>query len=276
MSSGLPRLLETDGGTPAPAATSTAGVRIAAEREVQALRRDEKARRRDESAAARDDAADRADRAATGLAEGLGDVEERIQIALAAAALARGRATEARATAAADRRQAARDREAAALDRLHLEAELHRAQFDDLTGAFRRGIGEVLIGHELERGRRAGDPLHLAFVDVDDLKGTNDSRGHGAGDDVLRCLHAGFRARLRPYDPIIRWGGDEFVCLFPAVDAADARARIEAARVDLRLLDPPVSITFGISSREDGDSVDALVGRADAALMAARGRSGRG
>jgi diguanylate cyclase (GGDEF)-like protein len=276
MSSGFPRVVQEDGGTPARVATSTAGVRIAAEREVQARRRDEKARRRDESAAVRDDAADRADRAAAGLAAGLADVEERIAIALAAAALARERATEARARAASDRRQAARDREAAALDRLRLQAELHRAQFDDLTGAFRRGIGEVLIGHELERARRAGDPLHLAFVDVDDLKGTNDSRGHGAGDDALRCLQAGFRARLRPYDPIIRWGGDEFVCLFPAVDAADARSRIEAARIDLRLLDPPVSVSFGMSSLRDGDSVDALVGRADAALMTARERAEAG
>jgi diguanylate cyclase (GGDEF)-like protein len=272
MSSGLPRLSQEDGWMPARAATSTATVRIAARREAEAHRRDERARRRDARAVAREDDAERADRAAAGLAEGLGDVEERIRIALAAGALARERATEARTRAAADRCQAARDREAAALDRQTLRAELHRCQFDDLTGAFRRGIGEVQIAHELERAHRAGDPLHLAFVDVDDLKGTNDSRGHGAGDDALRCLHAGFRVRLRPYDPIIRWGGDEFVCLFPAVDVADARARIEAARADLSLLDPPVSVSFGMSSLRDGDSVSALVGRADAALIAARGR----
>ena len=66
------------------------------------------------------------------------------------------------------------------------------------------------------------------------------------------------------------------VCLFPAVDAADARGRIEAARMDLRLLDPPVSVTYGMSSLGDGDSVNALVGRADAALMTVRGRAERG
>jgi diguanylate cyclase (GGDEF)-like protein len=257
-------------GTLARAAASTTRARIAGERDTQAVRRDENARRRDKTAAARDVAAARAERKAATLAGSLHDLDERTEAAFAAAAVARKKATTARVKAATDRRHAARDREAAALDREHLQDELRRSQLDDLTGAFRRGIGEVLVAGEIERARRQNDSLHLAFIDVDDMKGTNDTIGHAAGDSALRSVRAGFQVRLRPYDPIIRWGGDEFVCVIPATGAEDALGRIAGARADLARLDPRVSVSFGISSLQDGDTVTTLVARADRALIEAR------
>jgi diguanylate cyclase (GGDEF)-like protein len=144
-----------------------------------------------------------------------------------------------------------------------------------LTGAFRRGIGELLITHEIERARRNGSGLQLAFIDVDRLKQTNDTLGHAAGDSVLRCVFAGFRVRLRPYDAIIRWGGDEFVCMISAAGREEALDRIVAARADLDALDPTVAVSFGLATMTDGDTRASLVGRADSALIEARQDRGR-
>jgi diguanylate cyclase (GGDEF)-like protein len=261
---------ERGAGTLARATAGTARAQIAAERDVRANRRDEIARRRDEIAAARDVAATLADRRAATAASDLMDLDPRTETAFAAAAVAREKAASARMRAAADRRHAARDREAAALDRAHLQTELRRSQFDDLTGALRRGIGEVLVGGEIERAWRDGGRLQVAFIDVDGLKGINDTLGHAAGDGALRCVYAGFRVRLRPYDPIIRWGGDEFVCLMPGVDADDARGRIEATRADLARLDPQVFVSFGLAGLRADDTVTTLIARADQALFDSR------
>jgi diguanylate cyclase (GGDEF)-like protein len=256
-------------------APSAISARVAMERDARAAIRDENARLRDETAAARDVAADLADREAAELAGALGETDDRTQAALAAAAAARVRAAAARERAAGDRRHAARDRDAAARDREQLQADVRRSQLDELTGAFRRGIGEVLICHEIERAKRSGSELQLAFIDVDRLKETNDTLGHAAGDSVLRCVFAGFRVRLRPYDPIIRWGGDEFVCVISGAAGEDALTRIVAARSDLRGLDPVVAVSFGLATMTDGDTMASLVGRADTALLEARTRRGR-
>ncbi|HEY5333594.1 MAG TPA: GGDEF domain-containing protein [Solirubrobacterales bacterium] len=256
--------------TLARTATSAIQAPVSLDRDTEAAIRDEHARLRDETAAARDAAADLADREAAELAGSLDEIDGRTQAALAAAAAARVRAAAARERAAADRRSAACDRDAAARDREQLQVEVRRAQADELTGAFRRGIGEVLISHEIERARRSGSELQLAFIDVDRLKEANDTLGHAAGDNILRCVFAGFRVRLRPYDPIIRWGGDEFVCMIPGAAAEDALSRIAAARSDLSGLDPVIEVSFGLASLIEGDTMASLVGRADTALLEAR------
>jgi diguanylate cyclase (GGDEF)-like protein len=252
--------------------TSPVSAQVSADRDMKAVLRDENARLRDEVAAARDAAADLADREAADLAGSLGELDAPTQAALAAAAAARVRASAARERAAADRRHAARDRAAAARDREELQSEVRRAQMDDLTGAFRRGVGEVLIVHEIERARRSNSELQVVFIDVDGLKETNDGLGHEAGDSVLRCVFASFRVRLRPYDPIIRWGGDEFVCLISGAGVEDALGRVTAARADLSRLDPVVSVSFGLAGLVEGDTMASLIGRADTALLEARRR----
>lgn len=114
--------------------------------------------------------------------------------------------------AAADRERAARDREAAARDREFLRGEMEHSQLDELTGACSGGLGEILLRYEIERANRPEGDLTLVFIDADGLRETNDHSGHAAGDARLRSAFSGLQARLRPYDPIARWGGDEFVC----------------------------------------------------------------
>jgi diguanylate cyclase (GGDEF)-like protein len=243
---------------------------ISAERDAQAEQRDANARDRDLVAEERDEVADLADQEASALAREIGEADTPAKLALEAAASARSLSASARSKAASDRERAARDREAAARDREFLRGEMERSQMDELTGAYRRGMGEILLRHELARSNRLDASLTLAFVDADRLKEINTRSGHAAGDALLRQICTALQARLRPYDPIVRWGGDEFVCTVSGVTAAEARLRLEQAAGDLGALVPQVAITFGVAAMEPGDSLAALVGRADAAQRKAK------
>jgi len=263
---------ERDEGTMSRAATAAVRSMISAERDAQAEQRDNQARDRDLIAEERDEVADLADQEAAALAREIGEADTPAKLALEAAASARSLAASARSKAASDRERAASDRQAAARDRAFLRDEMERSQMDELTGAYRRGMGEILLRHELARATRLGASLTLAFVDADRLKEINTRSGHAAGDALLRQIHNALQARLRPYDPIVRWGGDEFVCTVSGVIPAEARIRLEQAAIDLGALDPQITITFGVAAMEHGDTLAALVGRADAAQREAKGK----
>ena len=175
-----------------------------------------------------------------------------------------------RAHAASDRRHAALDREHAAMDRRHAQAELERAHTDDLTGAYRRAAGESALQHELDRARRSGESLVLAFVDVDGLKATNDQLGHAAGDARLRDVAHAMRSKLRAYEPIVRYGGDEFLCSLAGVSLASAKARFEEIELVLEDRDHPGSMTVGLANLQPNETLTDLINRADEALIATR------
>jgi diguanylate cyclase (GGDEF)-like protein len=241
------------------------------ERDEHAKERDEIAQRRDRVAEERDRVAEMHDREMKQVGEDLGASDPRAVRALAALEEMRDKAAAQRMQAAADRATAARDREDAAADREHLLGELERAHLDDLTGAYRRGMGEIAVINEIERARRSDQALVLAYVDADGLKGVNDREGYAAGDALLRDLVAVMRSKLRPYDPVVRWGGDEFICTISNTDLIGARERFEEIRVALAETGgAPVSV--GLTVLKEGDTLETLVERADAALLEARSR----
>jgi diguanylate cyclase (GGDEF)-like protein len=157
----------------------------------------------------------------------------------------------------------------AALERARLEAELQRAHLDALTGAFRREMGRLALRNEIERARRADGKFIIAFVDVDGLKGVNDRDGHAAGDRVLRTLAATMRANLRSYDPIVRFGGDEFICGISSIGPDEVQHRIGVIDQSLRNA-TGVGITAGLASLTANESLEELTARADAALIEAK------
>jgi diguanylate cyclase (GGDEF)-like protein len=181
----------------------------------------------------------------------------------------RAKAAADRERAAEDRSRAASDRADAASERARLEAELQAAHLDELTGAFRPEMGRLTLTHEIERVRRSGGGLVVAFVGVDGLKTVNDRDSHVAGDLVLQSVVRAIRARLGSFDPIIRHGGDEFVCGLGSTDMADAQRRFELIGVAVEA-EAGVGISVGLAELVPGDTADGLTQRADEAMLAVR------
>lgn len=175
-----------------------------------------------------------------------------------------------RAGAAEDRERAAEDRTDAIAERARLASGLDGAFLDGLTGAFRREVGRHALALEIDRARQADGRFVLACIDVDGLGGINERAGHATGDHVLRTLVAIMRSGLRSYDPIVRMGGDDFAC-------GIAGARLD--EIDLLFYeierslhaDTGVGISVGMAALADGETIEQITARADAALLDARG-----
>jgi diguanylate cyclase (GGDEF)-like protein len=253
------------------------------DREAVSVVRAETAAARLQTAAERDRAAELRDRGAEGrdalarlhdLQDDSGasreDILLRAERDRARAAADRAKAADDRARAASDRELAARERAEALRDRAASADNLKLATTDELTGALTRRFGLEEVSRELERAHRTGARLVLAFVDVDGLKAVNDSRGHLAGDALLRLLGETLRANVRPYDVIVRYGGDELVCAMPNLSAREAKARFEKIATALAAADADHSITFGLAEAEPTDSLQELIARADADFLKAR------
>jgi diguanylate cyclase (GGDEF)-like protein len=188
----------------------------------------------------------------------------------ARAAADRARAAEDRAQAAADREEAARERAEALRLRTESADNLKLAATDELTGAQTRKFGLEEVARELGRARRTGATLAVAFGDVDGLKRINDTQGHLAGDALLRLVGETLRANLRPYDVIVRYGGDEFVCAMPDFSVPEARGRFERIAAAVAATGAGHSVTFGVAEAGPNDSLQELLARADADLLAVR------
>ena len=151
-------------------------------------------------------------------------------------------------------------------------SQLEVAHHDGLTGAWLRHAGRQLLEEELKRADRHGTPLSIGFVDVDGLKAINDRMGHAAGDHALITVARALIVGLRGYDHVIRWGGDEFLCVLPGVAAEEATRRLRQAQGFLAAGGQRLAISVGVAERAVGETVDQLVGRADHALYVSRGR----
>jgi diguanylate cyclase (GGDEF)-like protein len=187
------------------------------------------------------------------------------------AAEAQQGAAEERERAAEEREHARQERTNAARERARLEAELQTAHIDGPTGALRREPGRLAVANEIERARRIGEPFLVAFLDVDRLKEVNDRDGHAAGDRVLAIVVQVLRTRLRPYDVVFRYGGDEFVCGLAGIDGAEVSNRFSdiAAAIEAKA---GITVSVGTSSLADGDTADELIARADEAMLAVKAR----
>ena len=185
------------------------------------------------------------------------------------AATIRERAAATRAAAARDRQAARADRRRAIVDRETVNAELALEGIDYLTGALRRRAGLAALTRELARARRAEQSLLIAFIDVDGLKEVNDEHGHAAGDAVLRGVVTSLQAILRPYDVVIRYGGDEFVCVLCDEGASKISSRFEeAVRQYAHVHHTRISV--GFAEAQADESPEELVARADEAMISAR------
>jgi len=155
----------------------------------------------------------------------------------------------------------ARDRESARTD--YLTALNNSRAFYDLAAA------------ELERARRYGHPLAVAYVDVDNFKELNDEAGHREGDECLRVTGDVIKRAVRAGDIPARMGGDEFVVLMPETAPAEAVGVAERLRAALgastRGRGWPVSFSIGVASFATAPpTAGELVKRADELMYKAK------
>ncbi len=124
----------------------------------------------------------------------------------------------------------------------------------------------VELRREMARVKRTGQPLVVGFVDVDGLKAINDSGGHAAGDRMLVQVANTLRAKLRSYDLILRYGGDEFLCAISGLNMADIETRLGLVNRLLKQGADQGSVTFGLAELQADESPEDVIERADAAL----------
>ena len=242
-------------------------------RDETAAARDEMAKRRDLAATVGDhgsNADDKAIRLQEPQDEVMDDSLVRARQDRARAATDRAKAADDRARAAVDRKEAARERDEAHKDKTEAALHLSQSTRDELTGAWMRKFGLEEIARELERSHRTGGQLILAFIDVNGLKAVNDERGHLAGDALLRLVGETLVTNVRPYDIVVRFGGDEFVCGLPNLSLGQAQTRFALIASLLSAINPDHSITFGLAEAGPEDTLEALIARADASLLAAK------
>ncbi len=118
--------------------------------------------------------------------------------------------------------------------RLDLAEQARLALTDHLTGAANSRSFHEIAGREIERQKRFGRPLSIAYLDLDNFKAVNDTHGHETGGALLRGVAAVLKANTRATDVVARLGGDEFAVLFPETDEAAARAAAEKLRAALQ------------------------------------------
>jgi diguanylate cyclase (GGDEF)-like protein len=175
-----------------------------------------------------------------------------------------------RAAAAEDRRHAALDRDLAGAERDQAKIDLEKAQLDDLTGFYRLGLGTAVLQHEMDRSRRSGGRMVAAYCDVDELKQVNDERGHAAGDLLLKGLARAIRSHLRSYDPVVRVGGDEFVCALSETNLDQAGRVFGDVQDALAEEVDGASFSFGLAALRPEDDLATLLERSDLALRESR------
>jgi diguanylate cyclase (GGDEF)-like protein len=153
-------------------------------------------------------------------------------------------------------------------ERNRLLAELDDlAHTDALTGlANRRGWQAELDG-AMARGRRTGEPVSVAIVDIDSFKAINDMHGHPAGDALLVQVAQSWTEVLRQDDVLARIGGDEFAVLMP--DCSNAIASVLIGRLQARM-PRPYSCSIGLATWDTVEVAALVMGRADNALYNAK------
>ena len=164
----------------------------------------------------------------------------------------------------------------------HIRCIEENAKVDALTGLHNRRWLEEMYTRELKRSNAGNLHLSAFMVDIDHFKRINDTYGHLVGDQVLIAVSKVILACLRPTDMPVRYGGEEFTIFLPGTSVENAkivgerlRAAVEALPISLPNGDKlTVTVSVGFTERQNEDTVEAIIKRADDALYFAK-ESGR-
>jgi diguanylate cyclase (GGDEF)-like protein len=154
----------------------------------------------------------------------------------------------------------------------------HESITDEMTGLFNRKHIMELLKKETARAERGLEFLTIALLDIDYFKSVNDEHGHQFGDFVLKAFSDALMEQVRTMDYVGRYGGEEFLLLFPGTkigDVVEILDRIESMlRVnEFRQGDFAVTLQFSAGVVEyHGESIDYLIRRADDLLYQAKAK----
>lgn len=151
---------------------------------------------------------------------------------------------------------------------------------DALTGVYNRGYFNHQIRLYFDQSQKSGDPISIGFIDADRFKSINDTYGHHIGDVVLQKLAETISNRIRSSDLVFRYGGEEFVILFPGTTIEVANGVMERILKELRsqpvveVNEKPLYVTFsgGIAEWNRSEALDRWVENADQAAYQAKGK----
>ena len=154
----------------------------------------------------------------------------------------------------------------------------HLASYDQLTHLPNRYLMETELNQRINAARRFGEQLAILFIDLDNFKIINDTMGHECGDLLLQEVAKRLLSRLRDYDTVARFGGDEFVLLMPQIQdnlevasVADKIIREFSSAFNLKKQQAFVTASIGISLYpDDGTTGSELLQNADAAMYRAK------
>lgn len=159
------------------------------------------------------------------------------------------------------------------------ESMRHAATHDSLTGLMNRAAVLDVLDRELERARREQKPVGVILADIDHFKNVNDTLGHLYGDEALREIARRLRSKMRVYDAIGRYGGEEFLLVLPGCNLDNAFERGDKLRefvasnpVFSADVERTITVSMGVAVTSGSGHVDVeeLLGQADAGLYAAK------
>ena len=161
------------------------------------------------------------------------------------------------------------------------DALRREASHDSLTGLWNHKAILEILERELLRAERDRQPVGVIMIDVDHFKAINDSRGHAAGDVVLRIIASGVAAMVRPYDSVGRYGGEEFLIIAPGCGLGETWELAERVRTHVASCSivaggshVKVSLSLGVATGEAAADMETVLHAADSAMYAAK-RAGR-
>lgn len=155
---------------------------------------------------------------------------------------------------------------------------------DGLTGAYTKEHFWDRASEKRELYNRNKKPFSIAFIDIDNFKEVNDSFGHLIGDQILKCFIKALKSTLRSTDLIFRFGGDEFIIIFPETGEKEAKLVMERFKREKKCrhcdnngcftLDN-LKFSTGITEiKSKEDTIEKIIERADKALYYAKGKGG--
>jgi diguanylate cyclase len=158
-----------------------------------------------------------------------------------------------------------------------IDSAVETAGKDHLTGLIQRKQFESAVRREMKAGRRLKSPVTLALLDVDNFKTYNDVHGHNEGDVALKTIADLMKELAREVDVVARWGGEEFVMLYPGTDieggekaAERFRALVEERLTKEKGLKRDITVSMGIAEWDGEEDIESLVRGADTAMYFAK------